>query len=401
MDVKSELESLFNDPLLNVTYQEAKLFDFPADMKRVMEARRIQPDHYAEKKVCEDFDLYRPLFAQVDVELKAGIRSLVRVSKTASFKEGSFYIMSGQMVYLDKIKADRRASNGLQDGRTRCIYDNGTESDILIQTLRTNVLNDGYGITDPQDESGDFTSTINAEDKMTGYLYVLQSLSADPAIAEQKDLYKIGFTTQEVSERIANAAHEPTYLMAPVRTVLTAKIVNMNSHIFEGLVHQIFDAVQFHVAVYDEQGEEHHPSEWYVAPLPIIETVIQKIADRTIVNYTYNAEQQCLERRVQSHASHFNTTGLKVLTLTIKKNWLDEIVSGEKKIEYRELKQTTLNRYTYVDEADNKRYLRRYDALRLRISPKGEQILIQVTNTTFDAEHQMVQFHLGQILEHT
>lgn len=31
----------------------------------------------------------------------------------------------------------------------------------------------------------------------------------------------------------------------------------------------------------------------------------------------------------------------------------------EKKMGYRKLKQTTLNKYTYIDEADGKRYLRR------------------------------------------
>lgn len=37
---------------------------------------------------------------------------------------------------------------------------------------------------------------------------------------------------------------------------------------------------------------------------------------------------------------------------------------AEKKMGYRKLEQTTLIKYTYIDEADGKRYLRRYDALR-------------------------------------
>lgn len=55
---------------------------------------------------------------------------------------------------------------------------------------------------------------------------------------------------------------------------------------------------------------------------------------------------------VAKKISQFDTRGMKILTLNIKKVFFDQIVRGEKKIEYRELKQTTLNRYTYVDEAD-------------------------------------------------
>jgi hypothetical protein len=90
---------------------------------------------------------------------------------------------------------------------------------------------------------------------------------------------------------------------------------------------------------------------------------------------------------------------MKVLTLNIKKIYFDEIISGAKKIEYRELKQTTLNKYTYLDETDGKRYLRRYDALRLFVSynKDRESALVQVTDTTY--REGIVEYHLGLILE--
>jgi hypothetical protein len=74
-------------------------------------------------------------------------------------------------------------------------------------------------------------------------------------------------------------------------------------------------------------------------------------------------------------------------------------MSGDKKIEYRELKQTTLNKYTYLDEADGKRYLRRYDALRLFVgyNKDRESALVQVTDTTYNEG--IVEYHLGLILE--
>jgi hypothetical protein len=74
-------------------------------------------------------------------------------------------------------------------------------------------------------------------------------------------------------------------------------------------------------------------------------------------------------------------------------------MSGAKKIEYRELKQTTLNKYTYLDETDGKRYLRRYDALRLFVgyNKDRESALVQVTDITYNKG--IVEYHLGLILE--
>ena len=88
-----------------------------------------------------------------------------------------------------------------------------------------------------------------------------------------------------------------------------------------------------------------------------------------------------------------------MLTLNIKKMYFDEIISGMKKIEYRELKQSTLNKYTYIDEADGKRYLRRYDALRLFVgyNRDRESALVQVTDITYNEG--VVEYHLGMVLE--
>ena len=58
---------------------------------------------------------------------------------------------------------------------------------------------------------------------------------------------------------------------------------------------------------------------------------------------------------------------MKVLTLVIEKAFFEEIVSGVKTEEYRSLKQNTLNKYTYVDEADGRRYLRRFDVIRFYV----------------------------------
>lgn len=400
MNIDKELEEIFDDPLLQLSEEEENLFDIPQDMRRVIAKKKA--DYVAQHKLCENFEDYKPLFEKVHQELREGKRSLAKINKTATLAEGRYYFVGGQMLLLEHIGERKKSSNFLPDARTRCIYENGTESDILLQTLRKNVVGDGYAISELQEETdAQFfnNSDITIDDKVTGYIYVLSSLSENPDIKDEKNLYKIGFTTDSVEQRISNAENEPTYLMAPVKIEASYKVVNLNSQKFEDLVHQLLKHVQFQVTVYDEKGIEHQPQEWFVVPLPVVDVIIKKIMDGSIVGYTYNPQMECLEKRIVKAKSTFDTTGMKVLTLNIKKVYFDAIMSGEKKIEYRELKQSTLNKYTYLDESDGKRYLRRYDALRLIVggSKDAESALVQVTDITYNDG--IVEYHLGLILE--
>lgn len=51
----------------------------------------------------------------------------------------------------------------------------------------------------------------------------------------------------------------------------------------------------FHVTVTDNNGEEHRPQEWFVVPLHIIDSIIGKIMDGSIIRYLYNPQMRCLE----------------------------------------------------------------------------------------------------------
>ena len=299
MDIDKELEEIFNDPLLNLSDKEKDLFDIPKDMGAIM-SNRNKADYVAQRKLCENFDEYIELFIQVHKDLKNGKRSLVRLAKTENIEVGSVFVIGGQLVYLESMDEAHWTENVRgRNGRTRCIYENGTETDILLQTLRKSVMTEGFVVTktEKEIESGFFVQEdINTEDKVTGYIYVLKSLSTDEDIKNQKDLYKIGFTTNGVEERIANAEHEPTYLMAPVKIIATYKVVNLNSQKFEDLIHKVLKSAQFHVTVNDDNGEAHEPKEWFVVPIEIVDAIILKILDGSIINYTYNTQLKCLER---------------------------------------------------------------------------------------------------------
>lgn len=400
MDIDKELNCIFDDPLLNISKGEAKLFDIPDDMKEVIK-NKAKPDFVAQRKLCDNFEQFAPLFKQVHLDLREGRRSLLRITKTTNLQKGHYYFVEGQLLLLQDIGETTKASNGTLNGRTRCIYENGTESNILLQTLRKNVVGDGYAVTETQKEMDSHffnEQDIHNPDKVTGYIYVLRSLSDDPQIKNVDNLYKIGFSTNPVEQRVANAAHEPTYLMAPVKIISVYKIVNMNSHKFEDLLHQVISSANFQVTVTDDEGVAHEATEWYVVPLEIVNSIIHKIMDGSIIYYTYNVEEQCLEKRITKKHNELNLKGLRVLTLNIKKENFDLIIKGEKKEEFRELKQTTLNKYTYIDETDGKRYLRRYDVLHLFVGyhKDRDSAIVQVLDTTYDDG--IVTYHLGNIL---
>lgn len=407
MNINKELDELLNDPMFEVSNTEETLFELTEAMKRAKEERKAA-DYVAQRRPCENFEDYEEGFRQVHKDLREGRRMLKKFTAKA-MQEGHYYVASGVLVYLEKIINPERPQKGhiAVDGRTRTIYENGMESDIKLHTLSKNVYTDGYIVTDSTAEDASAIEKafeVTEKDKADGWIYVLSSLSENPEIARVKDLYKIGFSTTPVEDRIRNCEYEPTYLMDKVKIVATWKTYNMNTHSFETLIHQFFKAVQFHVKVKDLAGNEAEPQEWFVVPLGIISKAVESIIDGSIVNYRYNPSLQVMEEvekqnRIQQ--GEFDTTGWNILTLNIKQMYFNQILKGEKNIEYRDLKPSTMNRFTWVDTSTGSRYLKKFDALRLCVgrTSQSDRMLVEVVDTTYDSDAGRVEYHLGKVLQ--
>ena len=67
-------------------------------------------------------------------------------------------------------------------------------------------------------------------------------------------------------------------------------------------MHQVLQTAQFHITVIDDEGKSHEPKEWFVVPLDVVNVIIGKIMDGTIVGYTYNPDMECLERRIEKES---------------------------------------------------------------------------------------------------
>ena len=183
-----------------------------------------------------------------------------------------------------------------REGRTRCIFDNGTESSMLYRSLGKALKLDGFCISDLM-EQNESSVSIDSTDVQNGYIYVLRSLSRAPQIRSIRNLYKIGYCSGDVTMRIKNAIHEPTYLMNDVEIVLTVRCYNLDVPYLEASIHDFFRDVNVFFEVRDHEGKMHYPKEWFTVPLKVIEEAIPLIANKEIVNYRYDKTMQMIIKK--------------------------------------------------------------------------------------------------------
>jgi len=247
------------------------------------------PDYVAQRKPCRDFSRFEPLFKQCHSDLQSGKRILRPFVNEQQIETGEFFILRGVMVYVADM-GDREKKNKKVNARLRCIFENGTEGDLLLRSLARNLYKDGRRITEHEDRLMDDLNNITDEDGQTGFIYILRSLSTDPQITALKDLYKIGFSTIPVKERVKNAEDDPTYLMAKVHILETFECYNLNPQKLELLLHRFFGKVCLEVDVFDRSGKRYTPREWFMAPLAVIEEAIELIISGKIIDYVYDEE---------------------------------------------------------------------------------------------------------------
>jgi len=254
------------------------------------------PDYIANRKSCEDFDRFESLFKQCHADLQSEKRVLRPFVNEQQIQAGEYFILSGVMVYVAEVGAKEK-KNKKVNARLRCIFENGTEGDLLLRSLARNLYKDGRRVTEHEDRLMDDLNNITDEDGQTGTIYILKSLSANPEIAGIRDLYKIGFSTVPVEERVKNAEDDPTYLLAPVHVVEIFECFNLNPQKLELLLHRFFGKVCLEVDVFDKAGKRYMPREWFIAPLPVIEEALELIISGDIINYVYDDELKLIQKK--------------------------------------------------------------------------------------------------------
>ena len=262
-------------------------------------AEKKAAEEIANRQKCEDFDRFKPLFEQVQNELDTGLRTTRAFEKKAEIAPGRFFIVGGQKAYVAEMDEAFLTAQGMTDARLRVIFDNGTESNMLMRSLQRALHKDEAGrrITDPS--AGPLFADHTADgDEASGTIYVLRSKSDLPVVKEHRDvLHKIGVTSGKVERRIANAKIDATFLLADVEIVATYELFNINRTKLENLIHRIFDAARLDIEIKDRFGNPVVPREWFLAPFAAIDEAVERIKDGSIAQYIYSPQSARLVAR--------------------------------------------------------------------------------------------------------
>ena len=262
-------------------------------------ADRRAAEEIATRERCPDFDGYKPLFQQVQAELERGYRETRPFELKAEIEPGRFIIVGGQKAYVAEKDAEFTNAQGRRDARLRVIFDNGTESNMLMRSLQRALNEDDAGrrITDPV--AGPlFASAASDGDEASGTIYVVRSKSDHPIVAGNRDIvHKIGVTNMDVGKRIAGARLQPTFLMADVDLVATYKLYNISRSKLEKLIHRVFAPAQLEIEILDRFGNPVAPREWFLVPLHAVDDAVEKIRNGSIADYVYDPPSASLQPR--------------------------------------------------------------------------------------------------------
>ena len=270
------------------------------DLRHVRSAaEKRAAEEIASRRECMDFEVFRPLFEQVQRELDTGVRQTRPFEIKADIEPGRFFVVGGQKAYVAEMGEEFTQDYGDKDARLRVIFDNGTENNMLRRSLQRALHKDGAGrrITDPT--AGPLFADQTAEgDEASGTIYVLRSKADIPFVAENRNLvHKMGVTSGKVEARIARARLDPTYLMADVEVVATYRLYNIDRGRLEKLIHRIFASARLDIEIEDRFGNPVVPREWFLAPLDAIDDAVGKIREGTIAGYVYDPDSASLVPR--------------------------------------------------------------------------------------------------------
>jgi T5orf172 domain len=252
-------------------------------------------DFVAQRQPCPDFEKFKHLFDETYLELKTGARRALPFALEKEIEAGDFFILKGVMSFVAEVN-DPHLRNGKKNARLRVVFENGTECQYLSRSFGSELYRDPLGrrLSDPDagplfNPEPNTVSVPSDKDRVTGHIYIVRSLSPQPEIKElDGQLFKIGFTTGSVEDRLRGAADDPTFLLAPVHPVKAYVAVNMNTSKFETLIHRFFDEARLDIEIMDRFGKPFKPREWFMLPLEVIDEAVKKMIDGSIVNFRYD-----------------------------------------------------------------------------------------------------------------
>lgn len=253
---------------------------------------RNLPDTIAQRSPCEDFWRFESLFKEAREDIANGRASTERFRKSSYVEEGDFFILDGVLALVDHIgMTDQGSHNGQHNPRIRVIFDNATETNMLLLSFTRALYKDANGrrVQLDRDRALDKMAGLSHHDRRAGTIYILRSRTQRPELVAYPDLYKIGYTEESLEKRLSGAERSKTYLEAPVDVMATYECYNANPHAIERLVHAMLASHKLNVTLHSADGRKYRPREWFCVPLATAQAVVERIADGTLSRYRIDA----------------------------------------------------------------------------------------------------------------
>lgn len=277
-ELVTSLSDIFDDDDGLLDFEDDSIFA----LNNVSNDKKALPEDIATRRPCPDFTRYTGIFNQAQQLLKAGKISTVRYSHGLKIAQGDIFVLYGVMCYVNAL-GEALPNYKKYNARLHLIFENGTESDMLYQSLGAGLIRDKEGR-----KVANELITFKPQDMPTpaGMIYIVSTQSNNPALAPyQGNLYKIGYTDTSVEQRTANAANDRTFLEAPVRIVSTATCYNFNPQRLETLIHGFLANQRLNIKLTGKDGKSYSPREWFNVPFATAQAVISHIIDGTISLY--------------------------------------------------------------------------------------------------------------------
>lgn len=251
---------------------------------------RNTPDEIAQRRACADFYQFESLFRDTVKQMQDGTVDVIPFSRESQVEEGDMFIYCGSVVLVDEVGEYQEDEGGRYNPRLRVIYDNGTESNLLLRSLSRGLYKDPHGrrIVRAADSVIDKFNNLSHKDKRAGQIYFVTSLSDNPVLKAVPNLLKIGYTELTVEDRTRYAEKDTAFLEASVRILGAFDCYNLNPNKFETLVHGVLHAQRLQVTLTGKDGKTYHPKEWFSVDLETAKQVVRCIIDGSIVNYRMN-----------------------------------------------------------------------------------------------------------------
>lgn len=286
-----DVDTLDDDALLQELGVDAEESTGITELRHVRStSEKRAAEEIANRQRCEDFETFRPAFEKVQRELQDGLRGTRRFERKSEIEQGRFYIISGQKAYVAAMQEPFINESGNRDARLRVVFDNGTESNLLMRSLQKALQQDESGRRVTETSLGPlFGDRVKEDLSPSGTIYVLRSNLDHPFVNEHRQvLHKIGVTGNNVDRRVGDTMVDHTYLMGEVEVVASYQLFDLNRSKLETLIQRLFAPARLDIEIPDRFGNRVRTKEWYLVPLFVIDEAIGRFKDGSIVNFAYD-----------------------------------------------------------------------------------------------------------------